>query len=995
MADDHPTLPDSPIPAHLNAALRGRYRVLHRVGEGGMATVFLAEDLKHDRRVAIKVMNPGQLSAVAPERFLREISIAAKLNHPHILPVYDSGQVEDLLYYVMPLVEGETLRTRLARDKQLPIEEAIEIIQHVASGLAFAHSRGVIHRDVKPENILLHSGQAVIADFGIARAITATGEATVTRAGSIVGTPQYMSPEQVAGDELDARSDIYALACVLYELLAGRAPHVAAGAQAIFTQKLSGQAPPSLSDLRATVSPALDAAIARALATSPADRPATCDEWVAQLKGTLSHSGPRIAFRLPNRRTLRRVALGLAALVAIAAAIGIWRVVRPLAATGNAIAVFPFRPSGTGAEAWSEAVADLLATALDGTPGIVVADPWTLWRTLRADRSAAALSPEPAEAVRLAGAAGAGRIILGTVVRTGDRLTLTARVYRDGAETAGTSVTVSGVEDSLSRLVEQLAVGLIGQVWDGDAPPALRRVESYTTRSPQALNAYLRAREAMRRGGVDSAEADIDRALALDSTFALALVDGIIIKSWAQFMRGQQFFGLMALAERAVALADSMSERNALRARALLASVRTDGVGAAAAARRIIQIDSTDLEAWRTLAYYDLVYGWQYGATAADAMAAAERAVVLDPTYAPAVVFRATLAARMGPAADQREQIARLERTDTTMPLVRGALTAIRAVSASDSAFTRIAGGLAHQPPAEWFPTYRLLREQQPRRAEALLRVIEQAAPPGAAVFQTRAERLRLDIARGRSRQVDSALRAGLFTDAPAYARIVQRQLVAAELAGVGDAAAARRGVDSLGANTPPDSALVHFNQRPVWQNGWVIGAWHATGGDTVVAWRWRDVMATLPGEPVNDYRRAIQRDFDARLAARRGDQAAALVAASDAFAEWGIHTENSPEVNPEPAMRLHMALLLRAEGRTDSAAALLRSLVPPTTWMGFLTARAAFELATVAEDAGRFTEATRYFQMALDLWRDGDASIADWRRLAEEGLARVGRRAG
>ncbi len=273
-----------PFP-QLRAALAGQYTIERELGRGGMATVYLAQDRKHGRPVAIKVLAPELAAAVGRERFLREIETAARLTHPHILPLHDSGEADGLLYYVMPYVEGESLRDRLTREHQLPIEDAMSITREVASALSYAHSHDVIHRDVKPENILLSGGEAIVADFGIAGALDAAGGVNLTRTGVVLGTPAYMSPEQAAGDRaLDGRSDVYGLGCVLYEMLTGEPPFTGPTSQAIIAKRFSDPVP-SARRLRETISLPLDRAIVKALARAPADRFASTREFAEALRG--------------------------------------------------------------------------------------------------------------------------------------------------------------------------------------------------------------------------------------------------------------------------------------------------------------------------------------------------------------------------------------------------------------------------------------------------------------------------------------------------------------------------------------------------------------------------------------------------------------------------------------------------------------------------------------------------------------------------------------
>jgi tetratricopeptide (TPR) repeat protein len=262
----------SDLQARLRAALADRYAIGSEIGRGGMAVVFLAEDLKHHRQVAIKVLHPELTATLGAERFLLEIETVARLNHPHILPVHDSGEIDGLLYFVMPFVEGESLRHRLDREGQLPVDDSVRFGVEVAGALDYAHRSGVIHRDIKPGNILLSEGHAVLADFGIARAVSVSAQDRMTRTGLGVGTPLYASPEQTAGQEtVDGRADIYALGCVLYEMLSGEVPLAGPTPQSIQAKRLT-ETPTPLTVLRDTVPPPLDAVISRALAKVPADR---------------------------------------------------------------------------------------------------------------------------------------------------------------------------------------------------------------------------------------------------------------------------------------------------------------------------------------------------------------------------------------------------------------------------------------------------------------------------------------------------------------------------------------------------------------------------------------------------------------------------------------------------------------------------------------------------------------------------------------------------
>jgi len=312
----------------LNIALADRYRIERELGAGGMATVYLAHDLKHDRDVAIKVLHPDLGAALGGDRFLSEIKTTAKLQHPHILPLLDSGDADGLLYYVMPYVTGETLRSRLARERQLPIDDAVRIAREVADALGAAHAVGIIHRDIKPENILLQGGHALVADFGIALAVQTAGSARMTQTGLSLGTPQYMSPEQAMGERtIDSRSDIYALGAVTYEMLVGEAPFTGPSVQAIVARVMSEE-PRALVMQRKAIPDSVEGAVLCALEKLPADRFATAGEFAAALAaGGSTATGARRTPAPPARSALGVLAAG--AIAVAMTALAAWGWLRP------------------------------------------------------------------------------------------------------------------------------------------------------------------------------------------------------------------------------------------------------------------------------------------------------------------------------------------------------------------------------------------------------------------------------------------------------------------------------------------------------------------------------------------------------------------------------------------------------------------------------------------------------------------------------------------
>jgi serine/threonine protein kinase/Tol biopolymer transport system component len=311
-------------PNRLTAALADRYRIERELGAGGMATVYLAQDLKHHRSVAIKVLRPELAAVLGADRFVQEITTTAQLQHPHILPLFDSGQAVGFLYYVMPYIEGETLRTKLDREHQLGIEEAVKITTEVADALDYAHRHGVIHRDIKPENILLHDGRPMVADFGIALAVSAAAGGRMTETGLSLGTPHYMSPEQATAEkEITGRSDIYSLASVLYEMLTGNPPHVGSSAQQII-MKIVTDAPRPVTELRKSVPPNVAAALGKALEKLPADRFDSAKSFVDALANPTFRSAAAPSLPSPTAQPSFRLTALLAAAAVVFAALAFW-----------------------------------------------------------------------------------------------------------------------------------------------------------------------------------------------------------------------------------------------------------------------------------------------------------------------------------------------------------------------------------------------------------------------------------------------------------------------------------------------------------------------------------------------------------------------------------------------------------------------------------------------------------------------------------------------
>ena len=507
----------------LTTALADRYTVHRQVGEGGMATVYVAEDRKHKRQVAIKVLRPELAAAIGGERFLREIELAAGLQHPHIVPVYDSGQADGLLYYVMPFVEGESLRQYLKRTGPLPVEEAIRLVTEAASALSYAHEHGIIHRDIKPDNIMLSGGHAVVADFGIAKAIDAAAEpsANLTGSGLAVGTPAYMSPEQATAEsDIDERSDEYSLACVLYECLTGGPPFTGRNTASIITQAITAPRPhPRVANRDLPVR--LDDAVVKAMALEPADRYATVAAFASALRQAQLEASGGILSGTP------RWALGLAAItILLVLGGGGWWLGRSSAGRAvvegaESIAVMPFNVTGQDVAFMGEGMVDLLSTNLDGIEGINTVEPRTVLKRWNERSDNPGGGADLQTALEIAGDVHAGSVLLGSIVAAGSRVRISADLYaRDGSRLARAQV--EGAGDSVLSLVDDLSLSLTREIWRSSKPLPSLRVAGLTTNSLEAMQSYLTGARYYRQAMWDSAAASFKKATDIDSTFALA-----------------------------------------------------------------------------------------------------------------------------------------------------------------------------------------------------------------------------------------------------------------------------------------------------------------------------------------------------------------------------------------------------------------------------------------------------------------------------------------
>jgi len=576
---------------HLADALAGRYEPLREIGRGGTSIVYLASDLRHERQVALKVLRPELALSLGAERFLREIKIAAGLNHPHILPVHDSGDADGILYFVMPFVEGETVRGRLSHIGAFPVDQAVRIAREVADALSFAHSRGVVHRDIKPANILLVGEHAVVADFGIATAIGMNDPTAFSELGLVVGTPAYMSPEQARGTmTVDGRSDLYSLGCVLYEMLAGEPPFVAANPQALLAKHWS-DIPEPLRSRRPAVPIELDQAVAHLLAKLPADRFATASQFVAALPADSAETAITPAPRPVQRRRRRWAiaAIAAAAVVGIVFAAIVGRARTRPALDTSLYLVLPFRHRGQTPPALldGDQCGSLLDESLRTWRGVAVVDP--LW--LSDARARAGEQPLTLEAAfDLAQRRGAGAMISGEVWQFGDSVFVRGVLYdvqHPGRVVRQHTVTLTkDLRDARARFSDLASALLSGIASPPNGPIG--------TSSLAAWRDYDSGRRALLAWDLATARTQLNAAVAEDPEYARANLGLATVLSWA----GERESDWRSYASNAVRAQDQLDPGERELAKALLDLSERRYPESCSAFRAMVRRDSLDFSSW-------------------------------------------------------------------------------------------------------------------------------------------------------------------------------------------------------------------------------------------------------------------------------------------------------------------------------------------------------------------------------------------------------------
>jgi serine/threonine-protein kinase len=975
----------SDLLSRLGTALAERYQIQRELGAGGMATVYLAEDLRHHRPVAIKVLRPELAQTLGPERFLREIEIAAALHHPHVLPLYDSGEAGGFLFYVMPFEEGRSLRDRLTREGELPIPEAVRVLRDVVDALAHAHQHGVVHRDIKPENIMLSGHHALVTDFGVAKAVSeATGRHQLTTTGMALGTPAYMAPEQAAADpHLDARADIYAVGVVAYEMLAGRPPFVGGSPQEVLVSHMADP-PEPVTTHRAAIPAGLATLVMKCLEKNRADRWQSADELLPHLEAMLTPSGgitPVETKPVPalRRRGWRMGAAIVGAAAVLAVTLGVilrQEPATPLDDSLLAVAPFDVLAPDRDLEVWGEGLMDLLSRSLDGAGPIR-----TLAPTIAAHRWSGR-----ADATSAAGfgrRTGAGLAVFGTLVATGgDSARVTTALLDVATGTVLAEQEARDAADRVDRIADSLAIRLLGDL------SRLRNIgatplRSVGSASPAAIKAFRRGQQYYRRSSWDSAKIYFEQAVALDSGFALAHRGIGLVVGWSESGVGTQ--ALRALELRAGNLNHGLAPRESL-------LVLTDSLWAAltpyfdgqwSRLDRLFEVVETaarrypeDPEVWYQVGEARFHFGMSAGATPQSAQDAFDRAIQLDSGFTPAYLHTAELGFLLEGRAGGERALARLLAAAPLGIEGQGAILARGLADPATAQSPEVADLLDTLAPEALRRAFDAL-QRFPDSAESAVRLARVWAErtAGGRAYLRWILAYRGHLAESFARFIPPGWAEPAFRYWATHATFAQLAM--------------------LGA-FPEDSVSAMFANwlaHGYGQGVYLAGRWWADRRDTVSLAQalrvYAEMVRAAPGLAVADtaITRWASHCTAAYLALARGDTTDALRRFA-ALRDW-------PSVPRAYSERLTYAQVLEARGRDGDAAAVLAQITDLGLPPGPIEVIWTLERARVNERLGNREQAARDYSFVMDVWQHADPRLQPFVDEARQGVARLTREPG
>jgi serine/threonine-protein kinase len=974
-------------------AVGSTYRIERELGGGGMSRVFLATELALERPVVLKLLPPELAQAVSIERFHQEIRLAARLQHPHIVALLSAGDADGLLYYTMPFIEGESLRVRIARGGELPVRDALRVLRDIAAALAYAHEHGVVHRDIKPDNVLLSGGEALVTDFGVAKALSASstaGGSGLTSLGVALGTPAYMAPEQAAADpHVDHRADVYAFGCVAYEVLTGQAPFTGRSATALLAAHTT-ETPEAVERRRPQLPATLAALVMRCLEKRPADRPQSAGEVLQALEAIATPSGGTEPTRVTRvggpaanawrRRPLLWVGLGSLVAAGIAAMVYARRAPPPTALDANLVAVAPFDALGPGLELWREGFVDLLSRNLDGAGPLRTVSPTVVIKRWsgRAD---------PASAAELGRSTGAGLAVYGSLVSAGgDSVRLQASVMDVTSGRSLGEVQLRANAHRMDELSDSLTVSLLREL--GRSRPIVAvRAGSLRATSLPALKAFLEGERYYRRGAWDSAFAAYERTLALDSMFVPAILHAANAAWWMDPLNTKPAHRLLVY--RAAALNRGLAPRDSLFIIAESNFVALENIDTLPAPTRralgarmfgtlaeLARLYPNDPEIWYLTGEARFHLGWLNRARPREALQAFDNAVALDSSFAVAYIHTLDFGASAGSPRDWARRARALLASGAAPNITADPRLVLPLIEADEARSDSIVRAMT-----PWqLMTAAVLSYQIPDSAESAIRITRALA----ARSVPEGHRPML----GRSWYTLNLAHRGHVRDAARELAAVRNDQdvasLTAELAMIGVIRA--------------DSADALFSdllrRGPVHRPGVLslegragalgyAGVWWAVRRDTAALARFAarlDSAARVASVPrlaeITTYRARSARAY---LALARSDSAGALRMFSELPHDitWGVLEQ------------LTEAKLLASRGRDSEVIDLLDRAIP-LGWVGPSQVFARLETARAAERLGMRERALEDYQYVPEVWRHADPELQPYVNEARAAVARL-----